>query len=177
MAEHSKVPKWVWILTPTLAVAFVGFVLYLSTIPASDESGAVQKETQQALQALKDKAQQQQAAPKPNYEFYQLLEEQEVKVDKVEEYVSTPKGTPKKYVYRLQAASFRSQADADRLRAELILQGMSAYLESSTVKDSTWYRVYVGPFNDRSKMNKAQDELVQRNISPLVLKTPVASDG
>ncbi|ASP38247.1 sporulation protein [Bacterioplanes sanyensis] len=177
MSDHSsRVPKWVWVFTPTLAVAFAGFVLYLSTIPASDESGAVRQDAEEVFQAL----QQQAVTPpveKPNYEFYRLLEQQEVKVDKVKEYVSTPKGTPKRYSYRLQVASFRGSADADRMRAELLLAGMNAYVESSTVNDSTWYRVYVGPFTNRSKMNKAQDQLAQRNISPLVLKTPLAADG
>ena len=173
--DNQSVPKWVWVVTPTLAVAFAGFVLYLSTIPASDEATAVKQDAEQVFQDLAKEAKP--APAKPNYEFYQLLEKQEVKVDKVKEYVSTPKGAPKKYVYRLQAASFRNRDDADRMRAELILQGMNAYIESSNINDSSWHRVYVGPFTNRSLMNKAQDQLVQRNISPLVLKTPIASDG
>ena len=44
----SKIPKWVWITTPTLAVAFIGFILYLSTIPAGNELDAVKGDAKSA---------------------------------------------------------------------------------------------------------------------------------
>ena len=44
----------------------------------------------------------------------------------------------------LQAGSFRKQADADKVRAQIILLGQAVKVESGTVKDETWYRVLVG---------------------------------
>jgi len=170
----SNIPKWVWIITPTLAVAFVGFILYLSTIPAGDELDAVKGDARKALQLGVEKAKKD-AAPavsKPSYEFYKLLEKQTVEVPEVDAYQSTPKEDAN-YQYRLQVGSFRSAEDAERLRASLLLEGMSAYQQGAEVNGSTWYRVYVGPFRDRSKMNKAQDLLVARSISPLVIKEPL----
>lgn len=44
----------------------------------------------------------------------------------------------------LQAGSFRKQADAEKVRAQIILLGQTSTVESGTVKDETWYRVLVG---------------------------------
>ena len=89
----SKIPKWVWVTTPTLAVAFAGFILYLSTIPTGDELDAVKgdakKAFEQGIEQAKKKAAEQ--LPEPSYEFYKLLENQTVEVPEVEAYKSTPK--------------------------------------------------------------------------------------
>ena len=95
----SKIPKWVWITTPTLAVAFIGFILYLSTIPAGNELDAVKGDAKKALQIGVDKAKEEAAkkVDKPSYDFYKLLENQTVEVPEVEEYHSTPKDAEEKY--------------------------------------------------------------------------------
>ena len=120
----SKIPKWVWITTPTLAVAFIGFILFLTTLPAGDELGAVKGDAKDALKRGLEQAKKQveEDTPKLDYEFYKLLENQTVEVPEVKEYKSTPKNAPGKYEYRLQAGSFRNLEDAERLRSSLILQ-------------------------------------------------------
>ncbi|MFP6789200.1 MAG: SPOR domain-containing protein [Thalassolituus sp.] len=178
MAEgSSRVPGWLWVTTPAIAAAFVGFIVFLSTVPAGNELDAVKGDARKALEQGVEKARSDAAnaaAVKPSYDFYKLLEKQTVDVPEVEAYRSTPKDNVN-YEYRLQAGSFRSANDAERLRAQLLLEGLTAYQEGSTVNGSTWYRVFVGPFKNRSKLNKAQDTLVNMNISPLVLKQK--SDG
>ncbi|UZK04419.1 SPOR domain-containing protein [Venatoribacter cucullus] len=171
--KGSSIPRWVWVITPTLAVAFLGFILYISTIPASNELDAVKGEARKALQQGKEKLKESaKDTPKPDYDFYKLLENQTVEVPKVDAYKSTPKDDVK-YEYRLQAGSFRSLDDAERLRASLLLEGMPAYRQESSVNGSTWHRVFVGPFTDRSRVNKAHDQLVARSISPLELREVV----
>ncbi|MEQ3701417.1 SPOR domain-containing protein [Thalassolituus sp.] len=168
----SRVPGWVWVTTPAIAAAFVGFIVFLSTVPAGNELDAVKGDARKALEQGVEKARSdaaKAAAVKPSYDFYKLLEKQTVDVPEVEAYRSTPKDNVN-YEYRLQAGSFRSANDAERLRAQLLLEGLTAYQESSTVNGSTWHRVFVGPFKDRSKLNKAQDLLASYKISALVLK-------
>ena len=76
------------------------------------------------------------------------------------------------YLLRLQAGSFKVKADAERMRAQLILQGLpNVHTDTSKNKDGTlWYRVRLGPFDNRSKLSKAYDKLVQLNIQPLRIK-------
>ncbi len=42
--------------------------------------------------------------------------------------------------YYLQAGSFRKQADAEKVRAQIILLGQAVQVESGMVKEDTWYR-------------------------------------
>jgi len=160
--------------TAVLLAVFVGALALLKTVPSDDDADSVKRDVQTVIkasaeQARKD-AEKAATAAKPSYDFYRLLEKQTVEVPQVSEYKSTPKGAETEYEYRLQAGSFRSASDADRMRAGLILSGLPAYTESSSVNDSTWHRVFVGPYTNRSRMNKAQDVLASQNISPLVLK-------
>ncbi|SDJ26279.1 Cell division protein FtsN [Pseudomonas delhiensis] len=70
----------------------------------------------------------------------------------------------------LQAGSFRKQADADRVRAQVILLGQSARVESGAVRDETWYRVMVGPYSDRAQVSAAQKQLSANGFSNLLLQ-------
>jgi hypothetical protein len=53
----SRIPKWVWVTTPTLAVAFIGFILYLATIPAGDELEAVKGDAKKSAETGRGKSQ------------------------------------------------------------------------------------------------------------------------
>lgn len=70
----------------------------------------------------------------------------------------------------LQAGSFRKEADADKVRAQIILLGQSVSVESGTVKDETWYRVLVGPYSNREELTKAQKQLAGSGFSNLLLQ-------
>jgi cell division protein FtsN len=70
----------------------------------------------------------------------------------------------------LQAGSFRKQADADKVRAQIILLGQASTVESGTVKDETWYRVLVGPFSNREQLTTAQKQLAGGGFSNLLLQ-------
>lgn len=72
--------------------------------------------------------------------------------------------------YFLQAGSFRKQADADKVRAQIILLGQSVQVESGSVRDETWYRVLVGPFANREQLAQAQKSLAGSGFSNLLLQ-------
>ena len=188
----GRIPTWVWVFTPVITLAFVGFLFYLSTLPAGDDidkiTEALEQKAKTALQTTATRStevESKNAAPeaksdKPvqqakveEYEFYQLLENKKVDVPEVKEYKSTPKGVDKdgkKVVYRLRVGSFGSKEGADRQKAMLTLNGFDTQIESADVNGKTYHRVFVGPFNNRSKMNKAQDNLVALDIQPMVVK-------
>lgn len=70
----------------------------------------------------------------------------------------------------LQAGSFRKKEDADKVRAQIILLGQSAAVESGMVKEETWYRVLVGPFSNREQLTVAQKQLASGGFSNLLLQ-------
>jgi cell division protein FtsN len=192
----SNAPRWVWIFTPLVALSFAIFLFYLTTVPAGDDidkiTESLTEQAQQAKQALTNKAKSaantaaQQAInaglPDPvktitksvnNFEFFEILENKEVSVEEVVEYKSTPKGTDKdgnKIQYRLRTGSFKNLEGADRQKAQLIINGLSPQIESANVNGDTWYRVFTGPFINRSQMNKAQDQLADMGIQSIVIK-------
>ncbi|WP_051559924.1 SPOR domain-containing protein [Marinobacterium jannaschii] len=109
---------------------------------------------------------------KTRFEFYKMLPESEVTTSDPSKYKSTPKAEKTKYKYLLQTGSFRSAADADRMRANLLLQGLPNVHTSKSVSSNgtTWYRVRTGPFDSRSRLNKAYDKLVRMNIEPMQIR-------
>lgn len=178
----SRIPKIVWIFTPLLAASFVGFLFYLQTVPAGDELDAVKGDAKKVLQTgvqrVKEEAQKEveKQISKPGYDFYKLLENSDVPVPKAEDshYQSTPKTDVAKYEYTLQAASFKTIEQADSLKVTLILENLNTAIEEVEVKGTQYFRVMVGPFVNRSKMNKAQDTLANHRINALVIKKPIA---
>jgi len=107
------------------------------------------------------------------YDFYKMLEDKEVDAPEVPVYKSTPKTEQMKQSYLLQTGSFRSQADAEKMRAQLLLQGLpNVHTNRTEGKNGVYYRVRTGPFETRSALNKAQDKLVRLNIQPLKVKAP-----
>jgi cell division protein FtsN len=177
----SRIPKIVWVLTPLLAVGFIAFLFFLKTVPSGDELDAVKGDAKKVLQSgvkrAKEEAKKEieKQVARPAYDFYKLLEDSEVPVPKAEDshYQSTPKSEIAKYQYTLQAASFRSNEQADRLKVQLIMENLISSIEQVDVKGTSYYRVMVGPFTDRSKMNKAQDVLANHRINALVIKKPI----
>jgi cell division protein FtsN len=101
-----------------------------------------------------------------------ILKQTEVKPAHVKVYESTAKDPTKKTNHVLQVASFKSERDAKELQSKLIKKKLAnVQVTQSTAKSgSVWYRVMVGPFQNRSMLNKAQDTLVQMNFSPLERK-------
>lgn len=169
-AKGSSVPGWVWIFTPLVVCAFIAFLFYLSTLPSG-------KAPIEALKDAADELGKHKPAQVDDYEFYRLLEQKEVHSPDVSTYKSTPKksventtATTSSQKFRLQAGSFRNITDADRLKATLTLNGMNVQIESADIRGEPWYRVFVGPFSDRSKMNAAQDSLAGMNIQTIVVK-------
>lgn len=70
----------------------------------------------------------------------------------------------------LQAGSFRKQADADKVRAQIIMLGQAVQVESGNVREETWYRVLVGPFASREQLGQAQKSLAAGGFSNLLLQ-------
>jgi cell division protein FtsN len=74
-------------------------------------------------------------------------------------------------VYLLQAGSFRSAEEADKLRANVLLLGLPARVESAkNDKGETLYRIYVGSFATAEAMENAQSTLTANKINSVVVK-------
>tara|TARA_Y100000588_G_C14232774_1_gene916002 strand:+ start:1327 stop:1926 length:600 start_codon:yes stop_codon:yes gene_type:complete len=117
------------------------------------------------------------ALPKPKFEFYTLLSEDsstskvkkkpplkadfEKKTSSVPVEAANPVKTgstkpPSTSAYLVQVASFRNPADADRMKADLILKDFKAVITHIKKDRQDWFRVMVGPYHSRIEAEKAQ---------------------
>ncbi|MET4026587.1 cell division protein FtsN [Marinobacter sp. MBR-99] len=173
-SQHGAL-SFKWILSLAAVGGFVGFIVYLNTLPTGQESARPSQPAQQSAQPktpAPSTAKQEPSRPREqNFRFYDMLPESEVVPPKVQEY--SPNPAQQDFNYIVQSGSFRSQADAERQRAQIAFQGLRAQVQRIDLESgSVWYRVNVGPFESRSQMNAAVDKLVSINIQPLVRKIP-----
>ena len=72
--------------------------------------------------------------------------------------------------YLLQAGAFRSQDDADGMKARLALVGYEARILTAEVNGQTLYRVRVGPYAQLGDMNKVRAKLAESGIEASVVR-------
>jgi cell division protein FtsN len=75
---------------------------------------------------------------------------------------AAPAVTPGSRAVVVQVASFKREADAERLRAELGLLGITSRVEVTTSKGVTYHRVRTGPYADQAALKRVVD-LLKRN--------------
>ena len=87
-------------------------------------------------------------APAKSYDFYDMLPKFEVVVPEKEKDVKPdirPAPETRRGTYVLQAGSYKNFADAERVRAQLALQGVEAKVQKVSVDNDSWLRVRIGP--------------------------------
>ncbi len=73
--------------------------------------------------------------------------------------------------YELQAGAFVRMADADRLKAELALKGLSARIQKVSIQGrGDFFRVRLGPFASTAELESADRQLAGLGIDALRLK-------
>lgn len=113
---------------------------------------------------------------KPRFEFYKILTDKDGAVPKNPGHSATSTAQPKEQAvkpasagaaaYFLQAGSFSSADEADKLKARLALAGMEASVHSADVPGKgMYYRVRLGPYRSSEELNRANTTLKQNGIN------------
>ena len=177
-------PPWAWLAVGLLVGLFVAFLVFLQQQPAPPVERTVKLETPPEPAArpqadtpapAKLEKQQPPPAPKPRFDFYNLLPEMEVIVPEQEVQGSTTREGVKQVeapgTYLLQAGSFRTRKQADQLRARLALLGVETDVQTVTVDSKqTWHRVRVGPFKNLRDLNAARNLLNKNGIEAILIR-------
>ncbi len=160
----------------SLMLAFVAFVFgyLIATIFDINQMHAWINHKMQAETSTKPQVHAKQERPKPKFEFYTVLAQDNRKDNKkpiVDRLVENPPkdlksatknlpvpGTlvnPVKDVgsqqanslskYVLQVGSFKNKIEAERMRAELVIKGFDVIIVTVNQQQENWYRVMVGP--------------------------------
>jgi len=172
--RKPRVGLWKWMLITSIIISFVVFLVYLrstgnpqqisQTIP--NKSGAVNVTT--STEKLKP-------GPKmPQFDFYTILPEKEVVVPEYEIKTRTREervGKAKETHYIMQAGSFKTFKEADRLRTKLASMGMESKVQKAKVGSMNWYRVKMGPYTRTASVNTIRARLRQKGIDVIIMET------
>jgi len=108
------------------------------------------------------------------YDFYEMLPNFEVVVPEKDKDVRRDLPAAAKIerpgIYVLQAGSYRNQADAERVRAQLALQGVRATVQRVAIDADVWHRVRIGPISDLNELNKVRKQLQAAEVDALVIR-------
>ncbi|MEO1573374.1 MAG: SPOR domain-containing protein [Pseudomonadota bacterium] len=109
----------------------------------------------------------------PRYAFWELLQDYEVILPEDNEQLE--KAPPVEQVakpgtYLLQVGAFRRFADADRLKAQLALNGIETHIKKVIVDDREIHRVRIGPETDLGRINQLREQLARQNINVLLIR-------
>jgi len=114
------------------------------------------------------------AAAGEKYDFYEMLPNFEVVVPEKEKDVKRDLPATAKVerpgVYVLQAGSYRNEADADRIRQQLSMQGIDAKVQRVAVDSDVWHRVRIGPVTNLDQLNKLRKQLQAADVDALVIR-------
>jgi len=113
------------------------------------------------------------AEPETRYDFYEMLPNFEVVVPEKERDVKRDAPSTevqKQGAYVLQVGSYKDFKEADRVRAQLALQGIESKVQRVSVDADTWHRVRVGPITDLRQLNNVRERLREAEMDVLVIR-------
>ena len=177
---QQRTPAWMWLLTGILIGLGLAYYLlakgYIPT-PANELPQASDTDQQSSEPGIADDLAQPEAKPeKPRYDFFTVLPEMEVVVPEQQLKESSQPQAQTSLTdtesYLLQVGSFQSASDADQMKANLALQGMTAKIQTVNVNGATWHRVRIGPITGARQTEEMRSRLAANGIDSLVMKNP-----
>lgn len=156
----------------------VGFTIYIkggeSPFSAKTET-AVAVESGNPVDTKKD-AKADEAPTKDRFEYYNILPGNESKVTEQEIKQLNNDAQPKE-AYFLQVGAFKTEQEADNVKAKLALLGLEAIIQTATTPDhGVLHRVRVGPYADPSQLTKTRSDLVENGFKPDLIKVNTSSN-
>lgn len=161
-AVAQPLPWFRIIIALTILGAFAYGLWFLSTSSAQKDKDphSEQSSTETVREAEKPIAEQSElpVLEEEQWEFIESLPNYSVEVDVEEQKVS-------ERPYLMQCGSFRTEAQAETLKAQIAFQGLEAQVLDSKGKSGIWYRVVLGPFERKREAEKARHQLRRANIN------------
>lgn len=179
--KKKPLSGWVWLITGLLLGGFIVSLVWLSG--QSENSGgewigAKPDRPPQGLLHDGDKPARRvevPAPPKPRFDFYNMLPKDEIVVTDEELDERRPATSKQRAnddaVYLVQVGSFKRNADADRLKAQLALLGIEAQVVSAKIgPQDTRYRVRSGPYSGRAALDQARARMADNGLKGIVIE-------
>jgi cell division protein FtsN len=187
-------PAWIWVgIGLLLGVGLMLLVLFKDWAPLLRKKNLPQPNptatAPEASEPAVADASKPKEPPKKSYDFYKVLEANEVVIPdaelsakaRAEQQARTaapnatttppvPGATPAGGRYILQAGSYPDAKGADEIKAKLALLGFQAQVQPVTVNGKAWHRVRLGPYPSASELETAKRALSDNGINAIALK-------
>lgn len=95
--------------------------------------------------------------PKAKWDYPEKLKTKEVEEGQYE--------VENKGPYKLQCGSFRTQKQAEVLKANIAFAGLESLIKTAKSSTSTWYQVYLGPYPRKRSAEKDKHKLRSNKIN------------
>jgi len=186
-------PAWVWVgIGLVLGIGLMLVVLFKDWAPLLRKQNLPQPNpaatAPQASEPAVADASKPKEPPKKSYDFYKVLEANEVVIPDAElsakaraeqQARTAPNATATPTTasvataggrYILQAGSYPDAKGADEIKAKLALLGFVAQVQPVTVNGKAWHRVRLGPYASASELEDAKRSLSDNGINAIALK-------
>jgi len=98
--------------------------------------------------------------PTPPEEKWQYMEQLKTKEVDEGEYTVKEQGP-----YKMQCGSFKTRKQAEVMRATIAFSGLSSQVSSAKGTSGTWYKVFLGPYQQKRAAEKDKHKLKSNNIN------------
>lgn len=107
-----------------------------------------------------------------SFDFYEGLPKFEVVVPEKEHgaHVDAAARVDRPGTYFLQAGSYRNEAEAQRIQAQLARQNINASVQRVALDADVWFRIRIGPIKDLNQLNRLRQQLQAAEIVSLVIR-------
>ncbi len=174
-----QAPGWVWMLFGLAIGLSVAAAVWMQDrrqpVAETERPRAASLREEERAPAPEPRRVETPAASESRFDFYEMLPRFEVVVPE-EEPEARPDNRPevptKPGTYVLQAGSFGSFEDADRMKAQLALQGIPSRIQRVSIDERTYHRVRIGPVSDREELDDLRDRLREAKIEVLMIRVP-----
>ena len=148
---------WLRIVITLTLVAGFGYFLWSikGTVPEKSTTNRAAVEQTKGLESTEDSLPD---IPEEEWEFIKSLPEYTVKIEQQEQ--------EQPIVRRLiQCGSFRTDGQAQELKAKIAFQGLEAQVRPSQGSTGKWYRVILGPYDSKRLAEKDRHTLQRAKVN------------
>lgn len=162
--QKKSIPAWIWLIAGLLIGVFATALIILSI--TTTETVQVKKETEIKTPSAKSRYQAVPAEESQENDFSYHEELRTKTVEVPEEETGTSKATDSTRRFIMQCGSFKKQASAETLKAQIAMNGFTANIKATKEKSGTvWYRVSLGPYSSKRDAERERHQLERNNIN------------